>query len=329
MYATIQLCNYATMNDLNFSNITVKRATWQQHRQQLSDIRCKVFVKEQQVPVELELDDQDTTAQHWLAYQDDNNAIGTARLESCGKVGRMAVLKEFRGQGGGAALLRRIILDVSSAGANRLHLNAQLHALPFYERFGFTAFGDEFDEAGIPHIAMELDLGPYSHRARQSNTVVTHLAGHAEISNAIVDSINSAQGKIRIYCRHFDNDLLAGLSVAEALRCFFQKSSKCCLQLLIEDMDLNSGHQQPLLALQRQLHSRFEIRQCDQRERKPGSPVLVLFDDQQLIQALGNQLHSAQLLQQAAAEVRQHGELFDELWQRSSIPAEVRQLRNL
>jgi len=118
-------------------------------------IRLEVFVYEQNVPLEEERDEYDATAFHFLA-SDNGVALGTARVilkdvGTTGKIGRVAVARVARGRGIGAALIHHIENAVS---ASQYLLDAQTHALAFYERLGYTAYGDEFMEAGIPHRHM-------------------------------------------------------------------------------------------------------------------------------------------------------------------------------
>ena len=122
-------------------------------------IRYDVFVVEQNVPVELERDELDATALHFLGRVDDV-PTGTARIvvkDDTGKIGRVAVLKAARGNGLGTALVRTCLDELrKTPGVMRAALGAQLDALGFYERLGFVAYGDVFDDAGIDHRMMEL-----------------------------------------------------------------------------------------------------------------------------------------------------------------------------
>ena len=122
-------------------------------------LRYSVFVEEQNVPVELERDALDATAVHLLARVG-GVPMGTARIvlkDGTGKIGRVCVVKDARGTGLGAALIREALDMLRAApGITRAALGAQLDALGFYERFGFTAYGDVFDDAGIDHQMMEL-----------------------------------------------------------------------------------------------------------------------------------------------------------------------------
>lgn len=120
-------------------------------------IREAVFIKEQNVPEVDEWDNDDEHALHLIASLD-GNAIGTARLTPKGTIGRMAVLKSFRSQGVGSAMLDRLIEVAKQSKFERVTLNAQRSAEGFYAKHGFIAQGNEFMDAGISHIAMQLDL---------------------------------------------------------------------------------------------------------------------------------------------------------------------------
>ncbi|MES2967843.1 MAG: GNAT family N-acetyltransferase [Pseudomonadota bacterium] len=124
-------------------------------------LRRVVFIEEQGVAESDEVDDLDNQAIHLLATVD-GVPVGSARLLTygdVGKVGRVCVLASQRGTGLGAALMRAAV-DVFRAmpGMKKVKLGAQVHALGFYERLGFVALGDVFDDAGIPHREMVFDL---------------------------------------------------------------------------------------------------------------------------------------------------------------------------
>ena len=121
-------------------------------------VRERVFIEEQGVPRELEWDQWDECSDHAVALDGGSNAIGTARLLPNGRVGRMAVLRHWRGQGVGAALLAALLQLARDRDIPEVTLHAQTHAAGFYRKFGFGVRGDEFNEAGIPHVEMSLRL---------------------------------------------------------------------------------------------------------------------------------------------------------------------------
>jgi len=121
-------------------------------------IRRRVFIEEQRVPEEIELDADDALAFHALATIG-NDAIGCGRMLDHGdgevKIGRMAVMPEFRGTGVGRDILRFLMDRARARGLRKAVLHAQLTAEGFYLKEGFTPLGDVFDEAGIAHRKME------------------------------------------------------------------------------------------------------------------------------------------------------------------------------
>jgi predicted GNAT family N-acyltransferase len=137
------------------SSFRVLTGNWQQCNQHAKPIRHQVFVLEQKVPPELELDDHDATAVHALVYATGGEAVGTGRLLPDGHIGRVAVLQAWRGQGVGAMIMRALVEHARQQGYPQLELSAQCHARSFYENLGFQAFGDTYQEAGIEHIAMK------------------------------------------------------------------------------------------------------------------------------------------------------------------------------
>jgi predicted GNAT family N-acyltransferase len=140
------------------SSCTVRILRWVDAREDASRVRFTVFVEEQCVPPEIELDEWDSASDHALATDETRKVIATGRLLPDGHIGRMAVLREWRGQGIGAAILTALLNRAAERRMTRVMLNAQTHARGFYSRFGFTQTGAEYMEAGIPHVAMERRL---------------------------------------------------------------------------------------------------------------------------------------------------------------------------
>lgn len=131
---------------------------WETLRAHAQPIRFEVFVDEQQVPAEIELDDMDALCIHAVAYDEQGAPLATGRLLPDGHIGRMAVRKAGRGKGVGGAVLQALMAAARARGDSGVVLNAQSHAAPFYTAHGFVREGDEFIEAGIPHITMRAAL---------------------------------------------------------------------------------------------------------------------------------------------------------------------------
>ena len=130
---------------------------WEEARALAAPIRFEVFVREQRVPAELEMDAMDAQCLHALAFHG-QVAVGTGRLLPDGHIGRMAVLRQFRQRGIGGAMLKRLIEAARARGDREVALSAQVHALPFYRAHGFVEEGPQYEEAGIAHQAMRLTL---------------------------------------------------------------------------------------------------------------------------------------------------------------------------
>lgn len=122
----------------------------------------KVFVEEQNVPAEEEVDGYEETCTHFVLYDDSGEAVGTVRYRPLEggmiKVERMAVLKTHRGRQYGYDLMEAVHQHARSAGFLTTKLGAQVHAIPFYEKLGYSVSSDEFDDAGIPHKYMTREL---------------------------------------------------------------------------------------------------------------------------------------------------------------------------
>jgi predicted GNAT family N-acyltransferase len=126
---------------------------WREARAHAAPIRYAVFVEEQGVPREIELDELDARSVHAVAFHG-GDAVGTGRLLPDGHIGRMAVLKAWRGRGVGSRLLDRLVAEARARGERAVALSAQVHAVRFYRAHGFVEDGGEYLDAGIRHQAM-------------------------------------------------------------------------------------------------------------------------------------------------------------------------------
>ncbi|MEU0101723.1 GNAT family N-acetyltransferase [Streptomyces sp. NPDC006267] len=155
------------------SPYSTRRAVEESDLHACFQVRKEVFVGEQDVPEELEYDAHDATAVHVLAVAADGTVLGTGRLlhgadaagktggaPDTGSLGRLAVTRRARGHGVGAALVRAIEDEARALGLAAVDLHAQTHALGFYERLGYVAYGPEFPDAGMPHRAMRRGIRP-------------------------------------------------------------------------------------------------------------------------------------------------------------------------
>lgn len=141
-------------------DLIINKASGPENRRQAYAVRREVFIREQGINPGEEYDGKDDEAVHFLALLD-GRAVGTLRLlieGNEGRVGRMAVLKEYRKRGIGRALIAECVAEARRRRLDRLYLHAQKSAIDFYRKCGFRSYGAPFAEAGIPHQAMEMLL---------------------------------------------------------------------------------------------------------------------------------------------------------------------------
>lgn len=137
--------------------LTLQIMGWDDAKAEAASIRYEVFVDEQKVPLEMEVDEYDPACLHVLA-REDGRAIGTGRLLPDGHIGRMAVLKDARGKRVGARMMMVLTGAARARGDKEVVLSAQTHALDFYRKQGFVEEGPEYLDAGIPHRTMRRKL---------------------------------------------------------------------------------------------------------------------------------------------------------------------------
>jgi len=145
------------------NNLKIEIVKWIDGLSQLKNIREKVFIQEQKVTPQLEWDGMDEKAIHFLVFND-KAAIGCARaivIKDHMQLGRMAVLKEYRGQGIGGALIEKAVTTAKLNQLSAIYISAQCHAIDFYKKFGFEVTSDIYLDAEIPHRDMTLDFYKY------------------------------------------------------------------------------------------------------------------------------------------------------------------------
>ncbi|WP_416151123.1 GNAT family N-acetyltransferase [Salipaludibacillus sp. HK11] len=138
----------------------VKVAKTKEELKHVYDVRRKVFVVEQGVPEEVEVDEKEQQSIHFIAYKEEC-PVGAGRLRihgSVAKAERVCVLSDERGKGVGADIMRKMEVYSKENNLQSLKLNAQIHAEPFYKSLNYSTISDSFYEANIPHVTMEKNL---------------------------------------------------------------------------------------------------------------------------------------------------------------------------
>lgn len=297
----------------------------------LRAVRETVFVQEQQVPLELEWDALDPDSAHVLARDDNGRPIGTGRLTPEHKIGRMAVLAEWRGKGVGAALLLALIDEARRRGWEDVSLHAQVDAVGFYRRYGFEPYGERFVEAGIDHQSMRKTLEPMA--ARTPDATAAHASepsqaveSLAEAVAAVLDIIANARTLLCLYSRDLDPDLFGRSDVLDALRTFATAHPGAELRVIVQEPErvVQNGH--PLLTLAQRLSSHMAL-------RAPTEPVdlqyagAYLFSDQGgfYFRPLGAR-YEGEASVRRPARARQLRATFEPVWERCRECTEFRAL---
>ena len=282
---------------------------------ELRAVRETVFVHEQKVPVEEEWDALDPLCRHVIARDETGRAIGTGRLTPEHRIGRMAVLAEWRGQGIGEAMLAALIAEAREQGWAAVSLNAQVPAETFYARQGFIPYGERFWEAGIEHQSMR--------RALQGPTAVENSAGAIAATVAV---LSQARRMLRIYSRELDPGLLDSSSVLEALRRFSTGKRGGEVQILLQDAATPQRTLAPLLSLGQRLPSVFAFREVREPVDKAYASAFIANDmGGYYFRTLGHRFEGEADLQ-GSGRARQLCDEFGRFWERARPCTEFRAL---
>ena len=299
------------------SEVAIRLTGWARDEAPLRAVRARVFIEEQHVPEELEWDELDARCVHALASVD-GEPVGTGRLTPDGHIGRMAVLPAWRGHGVGARLLRTLMDVGRERGDRTCRLHAQIHAMPFYERFGFRPEGGEFMDAGIPHRTMFLHYDEAGETGQ--------IEGHEAIAGALVEVAASARTEFALYSPDLAPRLTDRPELADALRRLALSSPRARVRLLCCDAREAARGGNALLRLVASLPSRCALHHVNPEDEAPEE--LFAFADRRaaLRQPRAESPH-AHVATAAPTLARECAERFDPLWERSVPDPEARRLQ--
>ena len=314
------------------SDFRVEPADYQADLEDLRHVRETVFVAEQQVPIEEEWDELDPQCRHVLARDLQDQPIGTGRLTPERKIGRMAVLREWRGRGVGDALLVALIDQARTLGWTEVSLNAQVSAESFYARHGFEPYGDRFMEAGIEHQAMRRTLQPMSSEGRISarprgpSQPLQDFSSLHEATAATLALVQGARREIRLYSRDLEPVLYAQPAVLDAFRQFAIAGRGGIVQVILQDPAAAQGAIHPLLTLAQRMTSVFQFRTpVDAVDLQYPSAFLVNDRDGYLFRGIAPRFEG-DWSPALPARTRQLSDHFGRVWERSRPCTELRTL---
>mgnify|MGYP002075675207 CR=1 FL=1 len=318
---------------LDYHPIRIDLVPWEQAAPDLRAIRRAVFVVEQGIAAAMEFGDPaaDARARHWLATTEDGEPAGCVRrLDD--RLGRLAVLPAQRRRGIGAALVRRVIRDALEQGLPGLYLHAQSQASGFYEQLGFLVEGEEFIEAGLPHVRMALDL----ERLRRGREVPLPdidpadrerhvLEGAAALASWSLALIPRGLRRLRILSTALAPEIYDSDALRDALLAFATSHPQAQAQLLVREPAALAQGKHRLVALAQRLPSLIRLRELPPGSATPDDELLVT-DHGGLLRWSHGRPPRGYGIHHAPREARQLAEAFDELWGQSREIAELRTL---
>ncbi|MCE7951095.1 MAG: GNAT family N-acetyltransferase [Xanthomonadales bacterium PRO7] len=315
------------------TDFTISTIDWNNdaERDACRAVREQVFIIGQNVPREDEWDSLDATSRHVLARDLAGNPIGTGRLTPERKIGRMAVLADWRGKHVGEAIMNLLLEQARALGYHELELHAQTHAVPFYAKFGFEKFGDEFEECAIRHSHMRRELEPLAARE------FAPLPPRPEVRNVAVDSreqalaetlrlIGDAKRELCIYTRALDPDLFESDAALEALKRVAITGRGASIRMLIQDPRSVATRGHRLLPLAQRLSSVFTLR-TPVEDNDLQYPSAFLINDARgyYFRVLGNRFEG-EAVNYGPGRHAQLQEYFNQVWERSETSEDLRQL---
>jgi predicted GNAT family N-acyltransferase len=314
---------------MKLQDFHVEIADWSREDQRtaLLDLRGTVFIQEQGVPEQRERDGLDGECWHVLARDDAGRPIGCGRLTPAHKIGRMAVLREWRGRGVGVALLRELVARALAQGWPEVALDAQVSAIGFYEREDFVAHGEEFEDAGLPHRAMRLTLSTDADEAKPLRDIGALPAGtRGETAEARQQLLSDARHRLSIYLPLLGNDSYASAEELAELRRVAISGRGAQIRILLHDPAAALRNDHRLVALAQRLSSAIQI-------RTPVEEADLAYISAYLLNDAGGYLflpeanraqgRAARHDRASQAPLQQH---FDDVWERAEPASELQAL---
>lgn len=310
----------------------VEPADFHADNDDLHAVRDAVFVIEQNIPADIEWDERDRHSLHLIARDARHNPIGTGRLTPERRIGRMAVLRAWRGKGVGKSLMLALLAEAQKRGWSDVSLNAQTAVAGFYERFGFVKEGDVFIEAGIPHQSMRLKLQLLAAPARRAESprqtsVAAIEFDHFDAAlNATLTVIRDARRHLCLYTPNLEYPFFGHPDIAAALRQFALHCQDGCARIIVQDTTSAREKSHPVLELAHKLPSSFQFRKPVEPEDQNFISAYVINDRGGYVFRLFSDRCAGVWSPSLPSRNRQLAEEFELCWQRFSPCTEFRVL---
>ena len=315
------------------TDFTVTIANWddEEDRAACIAVREQVFTVEQNVAREDELDAFDATARHVLARDLTGNPVGTGRLAADHKIGRMAVLRDWRGKRVGEAMLNLLVEQARALNYPQVELHAQTQAVPFYAKFGFTPFGDEFVECDIKHFNMRRALVPPELPLRapppprpQRRSVNVDSREQAAAESLLL--IEAARRELCIYSRDLDPALFESDAALEALKRLGVSGRGSSIRIIVQEPRIVVARGHRLIPLTQRLTSVFALRTpTEDNDLQYPSAFLLNDTSGYYFRVLGTRFEG-EAVNYSPGRHAQLQEYFNQVWERSEPSEGLRQL---
>jgi predicted GNAT family N-acyltransferase len=320
--------------------VRFRKYSWQLTPQDLRNIRKAVFIDEQGVPPELEWDDTDEMADHFLAVLPDNRPVGTARLfytlDDSAHIGRMAVLPEHRGCGLGEKLLRHLMTEAADQ-VRDLHLSAQEHAVPFYQRSGFHVCTEPYEDAGIPHYGMRclaptLANGHFTADNQRQQPLIlgsdaeSWLLDRDQQLPEVMDSlVGQARQRLWLYDRVLDHDLYDRQRFRDLVSWLARHHRNSEIRLLVHDDTQLVKRRHRVVELMRRLPSAMDLRLVNDDYPPVGHPFLFVDREGTLVRHRFDRPEGFACFADSG-RVKLLAEAFQRMWDTARPSLELREL---
>lgn len=326
------------METVDYFPIEVKQTSWQASSDQLTAIRYQVFVDEQNVPKQEEIDHHDLKATHWLAFGSGHTAMATARLLDNGQIGRIAVLAPYRQLGVGSSIMRHIIDFAIKQKMGKLSLSAQTHAIPFYQRFGFVAIGEPFIDSGLLHTSMQLNLDRYiNHSPPPALSVITpkqrervSIEGVDAFRDQAEALIQCARRDICIFSDRLDAVFYSNTPLCYAIHSFITQHPSARVRIIVKDITHVINHSNQLHELCLRLPSRIQIKKLQLHGTDNSTSCqhseFILIDRVGLLYKQEPKYYVGYVIQYAPTKVVALVNEFETFWNQAQIDPELRHL---
>lgn len=326
--------NNNTSHNEKPNEFKVDRVSWNDAEEELRMLRELIFIREQNVPPELEWDGKDEDCVHLLARDSKGRPIATSRMTSDGHIGRMAVLRVWRNKGVGSKMLTALTTIARARNLPRVQLDAQIQAVEFYLRHGFETQGDEFMDANIPHKHMVRSL-PSLNEGLNINELQKHILGEtrglvrleSRDDNRLAANrmVEQGQFSLRLYTPNLDPRIFDTSEFIEAVKKLALASTHSKVYILIKDptVAVTQGHR--IIELARRISSHIFIHRAAEEDQDRIDSFMVV-DDVGLIRRPHADRYEGSVEFNNPGEARLLIKEFKDAWEHSSSEPELRRL---